>query len=73
MAKEKNHFSPFKPVAGNSNTIQCKDCLYRDKTIVNGFPFGITKGNCEIFVEPDLKPIGIINGYEDCNFYEKEK
>ena len=50
---------------------QCKDCFFRDKTIVNGTECGWKKGMCRIYEYPNDKPNGVACNRDECDFYEK--
>ncbi len=68
---------------------QCKDCIFRDKRIVNGEECGWDKCVCRMYgkntalnnptfypytpVEYKDKPNGVYNNTENCEYYEKEK
>lgn len=60
------------------NKISCKDCEYRNKTIVeiNGknIPFGTIKTTCDMYpgYPYDEKPSKILFQNEPCELYEKE-
>ena len=61
----------------NANTIQCRDCDFRDraKLHLNGkdLPVGVTRDTCAIFPSPpNFKPNGVLFGYEQCPYYKKE-
>lgn len=51
---------------------QCKDCLFRDRTSVQGKECGWDKGCCRIYPYPESKPHGVYKNIEPCEFYEKE-
>jgi hypothetical protein len=57
--------------------IACKDCVFRDKTIVTvgetTIEAGVTKSYCEIYKYPDNKPNEILFNNSECEYYEKEK
>ncbi len=49
---------------------QCKDCAFWD----TGDPWShYTKASCQIYSNPDFKPIEVVEGTEECEFYEKEE
>lgn len=48
---------------------QCKDCMYRDDGTVYSNDY--RKACCQIYSHPLFKPIGVINGNEECEVYEK--
>lgn len=83
MSKEiknaKEAQSPIKGQFPDANTILCKDCMFRDKTVVEigdkEIPVGITKAFCEKYEKPPKsngKPHDVL--FEDgiCDYYEKE-
>ena len=78
MSKESAQ-SPIKGQFPDPKTIVCKDCIFRDKTVVNigdkKIFAGITKMFCDIYREPPEstgKPHGVLFNNEDCEFYIKE-
>lgn len=52
--------------------IACRDCLFRDKTVIilDGVvkPVGMTKAFCEVYVKPNSKPREILFEGADCEF-----
>ena len=68
---------------------QCKDCMFRDKTSVDGEECGWKKCFCHIYgkqsvlrtpqitsytpTEHDDKPNDVYNNTGECDYYEKEK
>lgn len=50
---------------------QCKDCVFRDDGTVYANHY--TKSSCRMHRFPDHKPVGVIDGSEECEYYEKEK
>jgi len=50
--------------------IRCRDCVFRNGGMK--FPH-FTKAHCEIYVEPELKPMKILFEGADCDFYVQEK
>lgn len=69
-----NNTSQIKAEFANPNTIKCKDCKNRDKSIVkigsNIKYVGITRCKCDKY---DAKPLDILFNNADCEYYEKEK
>ena len=58
--------------------IRCRDCLYRDKTVVTlggeKVKVGITKDTCLFFNKPgNWKPTSILFQNADCPFYEHDE
>ena len=51
---------------------QCKNCMFRDKTIVKGEEVGWYKSFCKLYNPPNYKPNEISNNTAECEFYEKE-
>ena len=51
---------------------QCKDCIFRDRTKVQGKECGWQKGMCDIYAYPKFKPDDVMRNREFCEFYEKE-
>jgi hypothetical protein len=52
---------------------QCKDCLFRDKTTVQGKECGWNKCVCGLFEPPERKPLEFSNNTTECEYYEKDK
>ena len=49
---------------------QCKACLFwNDGTEYSNY----RKSSCAIYEHPDMKPIGVMDNVEKCEYYEKEK
>lgn len=59
--------------------IKCKDCKYRDKTVVviegKAHYCGVTRGECEKYKwgETMGKPHDVLFQNADCEFYEQSK
>lgn len=66
---------------------QCKDCLFRNKTTVNGEEFGYDKCICRIYTPQNIidergydyvsavdgyKPNEVYENIAECEYYEKE-
>ena len=49
---------------------QCKNCMFRDDGTVYSNDY--KKSCCTMYQYPGMKPIGVINNTEECEFYEKE-
>ena len=56
-----------------NHNAQCKNCIFRDKTSVNGVECGWKKCYCKIFEAPEDKPDYVYENAEPCECYEKEK
>lgn len=54
-----------------SKDIVCKDCAFRDDGTVYSRPY--TKGNCQKFPFPGIKPLGVLTRGESCPKYKKGK
>ena len=61
------------------NKIMCKDCIFRDATVVKigneQIPFGVTKAFCDIYPGPPKdngKPHEVLFENGKCEFYAKE-
>lgn len=54
---------------GIENCKQCKACLFRD----DGTPYSndYRKSCCEMFPYPGMKPLGVINNKENCEYHVK--
>lgn len=72
--------SPIKGQFPNREEIICKDCTFRDHTVINigekEIPVGITKGFCEKYPAPpgsNGKPHDILFEGGMCEYYEEEK
>jgi hypothetical protein len=74
MAEEKT--MKFQGV--NPDTVQCKDCAFRDKMVFDHkgkkINIGATKAFCEIYDKnaTNGKPAGILFDAEKCKYYMKE-
>lgn len=58
--------------------MRCKDCLFRDKTVIklNGreIPVGVMKDTCMMFNKPGhWKPTDIVLRNADCLLYERDE
>ena len=73
MSEERKEFTPIHGQFPDKDKIACKDCAFRDKTIVTiigkTIQAGITKGNCEMY---ELKPHDVLFQNAPCQFYSKE-
>ena len=79
MKENEKSQSPMKGRFPDKTKIMCKDCIYRDKTVVNiggkEIPVGITKSFCEMYQAPPAsngKPSSVLFENSQCDFYEKE-
>jgi hypothetical protein len=77
--EEKREFDPMVGTFPDKNKIICKDCVYRDRTVVDlggkKLPVGITKSFCEIFLPPPKtngKPTEVLFHGGDCKYYKQE-
>ena len=75
---ESNLEQPMKVQGANPSTIQCKDCVFRDRRMFNHkgkmIPIGVIKDWCEIYT-PEVsngKPHGVYFSLEPCKYYMKE-
>lgn len=50
---------------------QCKDCIFRDDGTVYSNHY--TKSSCRMYPYPKFKPLAVMDGSEQCDYYEKEK
>lgn len=75
--EKKREFSPMKGEMPNPNEIFCRDCIFRDKTIIDLdskiIPVGITKDFCDIFVSPNSKPSDILFQQAPCDYWVKDE
>lgn len=82
MGKEKrspNFDQPMKASWPNPNKIVCKDCAFRDKTVVKlgdkTIPAGVTKDFCKIYEKPPKtngKPSAVLFQNAECKYYQKD-
>ena len=77
---KKDHLPAFnEPFRGveTLKPIQCKDCVFRDKTSIKldgkVVRVGATKSVCKMFEYPEIKPMGVLKNTEECDYYEQEK
>ena len=49
---------------------QCKDCVFRSDGTV--WTNDYRKGSCALYPYPSMKPSGVKNNTEKCEYYEKE-
>lgn len=75
-----NFDQPMMMQSPDANKIACKDCAFRDKTILeyNGkiIPVGITKSFCKIYEPPPKtngKPSDVMFINAKCKYYHKEE
>ena len=50
--------------------IVCKHCIYRDDGTIYSNPY--TKGSCQKFTYPRMKPLGVMTKGESCPQYKKQ-
>ena len=74
-----NAEAPIKVQGANPETIQCKDCVFRDKTIFEyegkKISIGTIKSWCEVYskdISSGGKPVGILFETEKCKYYRKD-
>ena len=83
MAKEnmnaKEAQSQIKGQFPDRDKIICKDCKFRDKTVIElgekEIPVGVTKAFCDMYQAPPAsngKPHDVLFNNADCEFYVKE-
>ncbi len=80
--KKMNAQEAQSPLVGqfpDRDKIICKDCIFRDKTIVTinekEIAVGVTKAFCQMFKEPPKsngKPHEVLFNNEECELYIKE-
>lgn len=74
---KRREFTPITGQWADPEKVVCKDCEFRDRTVVELFgektPCGVTRGNCEIFKDPTIKPMDILLHGAPCQYYTKEK
>ena len=83
MRKEErspNFDQPMHGTWAKADEIVCKDCAFRDKTVVKldgvEIPVGVTKGFCKIYEKPPKtngKPINVLFQNADCKYYRKDE
>ena len=84
MAKEnmnaKEAQSPIKGQFPNKEKIICKDCVFRDKTLIElggkEIPVGVTKAFCAKYEAPPKsngKPHDVLFENRICEYYQKEE
>lgn len=76
MEKQEKRFTPLIVQNPNPDLIACKNCLNRDKTIIEIgdkiIPVGITKGICKIFTGPPKdngKPHEVMFNNKPCKMF----
>lgn len=83
MAKENKNVqearSELKGQFPDKNKIKCKDCIFRDHTVITigdkTIPVGVTKAFCDAYQQPPAsngKPHDVLFDNADCEFYAKE-
>ena len=75
---DKREFDPIKGMFPNAKEIPCKDCFFRDRTVViidgKEKSVGITKAFCSKYpLEVNGKPLGILFNGEKCEEYMKDR
>lgn len=70
--KKREDFTPIHGQYPDAEKIACKDCAFRDKTVVKilgkTIPAGITKGACKMY---ELKPHDVLFQNAPCQYYTK--
>lgn len=76
---KRNIESPMKVQGANPKTVQCRDCRFRDRTVLeltSGIiNVGAIKSYCGIYTRknfPEGKPGSILFEIEKCRHYKKE-
>lgn len=70
--------SPIKFQGATANETICKDCTFRDKTVVEigqkTIPVGVTRSYCQIYTKKisNGKPLPILFNGADCEYYVKD-
>lgn len=71
--EEKKEFTPMTGQFPDASKITCKDCQFRDKTVVKicgkAIPAGITKSACEMY---KIKPEDVLWNNGPCQFKKQE-
>ena len=74
--EEKREFSPMRGQFPDPNKIECRNCIYRDKTLLTFFnppkPVGVTKAFCTAYPDPPGKPSEVLFNNGHCPFYQEE-
>lgn len=52
---------------------QCKNCMFRRMEINGVSVDDYRRTSCSIYSFPEMKPLGILDGSIQCEYYEKEK
>lgn len=78
--RSENFDQPMHGSWPDPKNIICKDCAFRDKTVVKlndkTIPVGVTKSFCKIYEAPPKtngKPLDILFQNADCKYYRKEE
>ena len=50
---------------------QCKDCLFQIG--LTDFSNNYQKCSCAVYEHPDMKPLGVMENKEKCEYHEKEE
>lgn len=61
--------SDFQAVSPPTDIV-CKDCRFRNDGTIYSQPY--TKGSCQKFPYPGIKPLGVMTRGEPCPEYKKE-
>ena len=74
----RNFEQPLKVQGAHPESIQCKDCVFRDKTTFEHkgkiIPIGVIKSYCDVYTKgiSNGKPSGVLFETEKCKYYMKE-
>lgn len=72
--EKRNDFTPMQGSFPDAKKIACRDCMFRDKTIVElcgkKIAAGITKSFCKMY---QLKPNDVLFLNKPCQFYRKDE
>ena len=70
---ERREFTPMHGSFADPEKIACKDCAFRDKTVVEllgrRVASGYTKGACEMY---SLKPHAVLFNNAPCQYYQQD-
>lgn len=79
--RKKGHrrFTPIRGTWPDPEKVVCRDCAFRDRTVVELFgktiACGITRDTCDIYKGPpstSYKPSEILFYNEPCRYYQKQ-
>lgn len=76
MYVAKRELTPMKATTPDPNTIVCRDCAFRDKTIIKvgskEKPVGVTRAECDMFIQPNFKPHDVLFDGANCRYHRSE-